>query len=60
MEGKLRQVPEKASESRGDILWVFYIKRGQYPPFQMMWYGGCYIEYPENDLPKSGIESGGY
>ena len=26
----------------------------------MMWCGGFYTEYPEDDFPKAGKESGGY
>ena len=32
----------------------FYVGRGQYPPFQRVWYGGCYVDHPKDGFPKSG------
>ena len=36
-----------------------YVGCGKYPPFHRVWYGGCYVEHPKDDFPKSGKESGG-
>ena len=43
IEGDMRKVLEEVSEMSGDILRIFRIGRDQYPPYQMMWCGGCYI-----------------
>ena len=58
MEGNMRQVLEESCEWSGGILSKFCIGRGQYPTFQIISYKVCYKEKIEDDLPKSGKESG--
>ena len=60
MEEKLCQVSEEASESSGDILWMFCIGRGKDPPCHMMWYVFCYTEDHEDYFFKSEKKSVGY
>ena len=38
---------------------TFCLVHGQYPLCQMVWYRGCYIEHPKDNITKSGKESGG-
>ena len=59
MEGKLQKVSEEGIERCGDILRKFFVGRRQYPPCQMVWCGGCYVEHPNDDFPNSGKDSGG-
>ena len=51
---------KKVVKGAGIFCGNFYLRRGQYPPFQRVWYGGCYVEHPKYDLPKSGKEYVGH
>ena len=58
MEGKLRQVSKKVLECEGIFCGKFCVGRGQYLPCQRVWCGGCYVENPKDEFPKSGKRSG--
>ena len=57
--GRCDKCWKKLVKDSGIFCGNFYVGRVQCPPFQRVWCGGCYVEHPKDDFPKSGIESRG-
>ena len=58
--GNCDKCRKKVMKGAGIFCGIFYVGRGKYPPCQRVWCGGCYVEHPKYDFPKSGKESVGY
>ena len=50
---------KKVVKDTGIFFGNFCLGRGRYPPCEMVWCGGCYLEHPKYELPQSGKEYGG-
>ena len=51
-EGEMREVLEGGTQRSGYIFGNFCTGRGPYPPYQMMWCGGCYADESDKFPPK--------